>query len=259
MYNNILFQTSAGGITTITLNRPEVYNSLNEETCLELLGALNLCKGENTKVVVLTGNGKGFCSGQDIKQLIEQPNIKPSDIIRKTYNPLILAMRRLGKTIICKLNGVAAGAGCSLALACDMIIASEESFLSEAFIGIGLVPDSGSSYFITKLVSRNKVFELLALGNKISAVEGQKIGIINTVVPANILDKTVEEWAEKISNSPLKAIELIKNMLHNIDTKTLEEVLEMEAQMQDIAADTQDFKEGVKAFKEKRKPNFKGH
>ena len=87
MYNNILFQTSAGGITTITLNRPEVYNSLNEETCLELLGALNLCKGENTKVVVLTGNGKGFCSGQDIKQLIEQPNIKPSDIIRKTYNP----------------------------------------------------------------------------------------------------------------------------------------------------------------------------
>lgn len=258
MQKNILLTTSKDGITSISINRPDVYNSLDEETCIELLSAFKVCEQSDTRVVILTGIGKGFSSGQDLRAILEKPDLKPSELVKKTYNPLIQAMRDLPKPIICKLNGVAAGAGCSLALACDIIIASEDASMTEAFVNIGLVPDSGSSYFLPRILGRLKAFELLSLGTKLSAIEAEKIGLINKVVPAQLLTEAVETLAIQYLNSPLKAVGMIKKMLNKSYQITLAEALEMEAEFQDTAAATEDFKEGVLSFKEKRKPKFKG-
>ena len=178
--------------------------------------------------------------------------------LHKRYNPIIRAMRELPKPIIGKLNGVAAGAGCSLALACDMIIASEEASLIEVFINIGLVPDSGSSYFLPRLVGMAKAFELCALGSKVKAKEAVELGLINKAVPADQLEQTVNELANQFASAPTKAIGLIKKMLNKSATSSLEQMLDYEAYCQEIAGQTSDYKEGVKAFLEKRKPDFTG-
>ena len=164
----------------------------------------------------------------------------------------------MAKPVICRLNGVAAGAGCSLALACDYIIASEAAVLIEVFINIGLVPDSGSSYFLPQLVSYTKAFELASMGSKLTATEAEKIGIVNKVVPHEKLDEELIVILDYYKRAPTKAIGLIKKMLNKSYTSTLEEMLEYEAYCQDIASRTDDYKEGVTAFLEKRKPVFKG-
>src|SRR6187402_1276048 len=172
-----------GGVATITLNRPDVYNALNDEITFEMQDALKaVSKDENVRVVVLTGEGKAFCSGQDLKAASGDQKRSFFQSLHKRYNPIISAMRSLPKPIICRLNGVAAGAGCSLALACDMIIASEEATLIEVFINIGLVPDSGSSYFLPRLVSNAKAFELCSMGTRVKAKEAYDLGMINKVV-----------------------------------------------------------------------------
>jgi 2-(1,2-epoxy-1,2-dihydrophenyl)acetyl-CoA isomerase len=247
------------GIATITLNRPEVYNALNDEITFEIQDALKTAsRDEAVRVVVLTGEGKAFCSGQDLKA--SDPGKKRSflDSLHRRYNPIIRAMRLLPKPIICRLNGVAAGAGCSLALACDMIIASEEATLIEVFINIGLVPDSGSSYFLPRLIGYSKAFELCALGSKVKAAEAQVLGIINKVVPAVQLDEAVFELATQFAIAPTKAIGIIKKMLNKSTTSTLDEMLEYEAFCQETAGASHDHQEGVKAFLEKRKPQFAG-
>ncbi|HEY3402965.1 MAG TPA: enoyl-CoA hydratase-related protein [Ohtaekwangia sp.] len=249
----------AEGVATITLNRPEVYNALNDDITFELQDVFkSIAKNDTVRVVVLTGAGKAFCSGQDLKA---SGNEKRSFInsLHKRYNPIILAMRNLPKPIVCKLNGVAAGAGCSLALACDVIVASEEASLIEVFINIGLVPDSGSSYFLPRLVGMAKAFELCSMGNRVKAQEAFEMGLVNRVVPATKLDDTVVEYVQYFANAPTKAIGLIKKMLNRSGTSTLEEMLEYEAYCQEIAGNTNDYKEGVKAFLEKRKPDFKGN
>jgi 2-(1,2-epoxy-1,2-dihydrophenyl)acetyl-CoA isomerase len=246
------------GIATVTLNRPEVYNALNDEITFELQEALKaIGRDEAVRVVVLTGEGKAFCSGQDLKS---DPGKKRSflDSLHRRYNPIIRAMRSLPKPIICRLNGVAAGAGCSLALASDMIIASEEATLIEVFVNIGLVPDSGSSYFLPRLIGYAKAFELCALGNKVKATEALSLGIINKVVPALQLDGAVSELAAHFAKAPTKAIGIIKKMLNKSTTSTLEEMLEYEAYCQETAGASHDHQEGVKAFLEKRKPEFAG-
>ena len=181
------------------------------------------------------------------------------DSLYKRYNPIISAMRSLPKPIICRLNGVAAGAGCSLALACDMIIASEVATLIEVFINIGLVPDSGSSYFLPRLVGKAKAFELCSMGSKVSAADALQLGLVNRVVPAQQLDSVVKEYTDYFSTAPTKSIGLIKRMLEKSDTATLDEMLEYEAYCQEIAGTSKDYKEGVTAFLEKRKPDFKGN
>ncbi len=250
---------SVKGIATITLNRPEVYNALNDKITYELQDALRaVSKDDAVRVVVLAGAGKAFCSGQDLKAVAGEEKRSFMDSLHKRYNPIIMAMRSLPKPIICRLNGVAAGAGCSLALACDMIIASEEATLIEVFINIGLVPDSGSSYFLPRLVGMAKAFELCSMGSKVKANEALQLGLVNRVVPADQLDATVKEFADHFAQAPTKSIGLIKRMLEKSATANLNEMLEYEAYCQEIAGTSNDYKEGVAAFLEKRKAVFIG-
>ncbi|MFM8849100.1 MAG: enoyl-CoA hydratase/isomerase family protein [Cytophagales bacterium] len=250
---------TSNGVATITLNRPEVYNALNDAITYELQDVLKaVAKDDAVRVVVLTGAGKAFCSGQDLKDSASQGKRSFLESLHKRYNPIITAMRQLPKPIVCRLNGVAAGAGCSLALACDVIVASEEASLIEVFINIGLVPDSGSSYFLPRLVGMVKAFEMCTLGNKIAASEALKMGLVNKVTPASELDAAVKGYTDFYSKAPTKAIGLIKKMLNKSATTNLDEMLEYEAYCQEIAGATSDHKEGVQAFLEKRKPNFVG-
>jgi 2-(1,2-epoxy-1,2-dihydrophenyl)acetyl-CoA isomerase len=246
------------GVATITLNRPDVYNALNDGITYELQDALKaVAKDEQVRVVILTGEGKAFCSGQDLKAAAKE-NRSFMDSLNKRFNPIIRAMRSLQKPIVCKLNGVAAGAGCSLALACDLIVASEEATLIEIFVNIGLVPDSGSSYFLPRLVGMAKAFELCSMGSRVKAKEAFELGLINKVVPADQLDAATKEYTDYFAQAPTKAIGLIKKMLNKSATSSLDDMLEYEAYCQEIAGSSYDHKEGVTAFLEKRKAKFLG-
>jgi len=247
------------GVGTITLNRPDVYNALNDEITFEMQDAFKaVSKDEHVRVVVLTGEGKAFCSGQDLKAASGDQKRSFLQSLHKRYNPIINAMRSLPKPIVCRLNGVAAGAGCSLALACDVIVASEDATLIEVFINIGLVPDSGSSYFLPRLVGMAKAFEMCSMGTRIKASEAVAIGLINKAVSADQLDAAVKSYTDYFAAAPTKSIGLIKKMLNKSATSTLDEMLEYEAYCQEIAGSSHDYKEGVAAFLEKRKPEFLG-
>jgi 2-(1,2-epoxy-1,2-dihydrophenyl)acetyl-CoA isomerase len=257
-YSNLIV-TKEKGVCKISLNRPEVFNALNTQIKEELLDVFqSLSEDEAVRVVVLTGEGSAFCSGQDLKEALLIREEKYSDILRKYYQPLILNIQNLPLPIICQLNGIAAGAGCSLALACDMIIAADTAVLTELFIGIGLVPDAGSGYFLPRMAGRVKAFDLATMGTKISAQQALNMGLVNQVVTADRLDETVEEIVNYYTNAPTKTIGLIKKMLQKSYTMTLEEMLHYEAGLQDIASTTLDHQEGLKAFIEKRKPVFNG-
>ncbi len=257
MFQQLLYQVQ-DGVCTISLNRPEVFNALNVKLTHELHEAFAQATDDETvRVVVVTGSGDAFCSGADLKEAA-QGIASYSSEVRNRYNPIILAMRNMPKPIIGRINGVAAGAGCSLALACDILVASEESYLSEAFVGIGLVMDSGSSYFLPRLVSAAKAFELATTGAKIPAKEALELGMVNKVVPKAELDEAVNQYAAYYRHAPTVAVGLMKKMLNQSLQSSLQEMLEMEAQLQDAAGASRDHREGVMAFLEKRKPLFQG-
>ncbi len=259
MEYKFIIYASDNGVASVTLNRPEVYNALNDEITFELQDAFRQISADETiRVVVLSGSGKAFCSGQDLKGLGEHAGISFKEAIEKRYNPLIRLMRNLPKPVICKLNGIAAGAGCSLALACDLIVASAESSLVQAFVNIGLIPDSGSAYFLPRVVGMTKAFELAAMGTRLTANEALQIGMVNKVVPHDQLESATKVYVDYFRAAPTKAIGLIKKMLQKSGTSSLEEMLEYEAYCQEIAGHTADHTEGVKAFLEKRKPSFMG-
>ena len=243
----------------ITLNRPDVFNAFNDELSYALQDALKeATKNDEVRVVVLTGAGKAFCSGQDLKDIAQKENRSLRDSIDKRYNPMIRAMRAMPKPIICRLNGVAAGAGCSLALASDMIVASENASLIEIFINVGLVLDSGSSYFLPRVVGSQKAFELATMGSKVTAAQAFDWGMISKVVPPEELDNAVESVVSFYRNAPTKAVGLMKKMLNKSFNSDLDTMLEYEAFCQEIAGNSQDYREGVNAFNEKRKPEFQG-
>lgn len=254
-----ILYTVESGVATITLNRPDVFNAFNDQQSYELQDALKQAKRDaEVRVVILTGAGKAFCSGQDLKAIAQSENRSLSESLYKRYNPIIKAMRELPKPIVCRLNGVAAGAGCSLALASDMIIAAENASLIEVFVNVGLVLDSGSSYFLPRLVGSARAFELSTMGSKVSAQKALDWGMVNRVVPAEELDAAVEEVVAYYRQAPTKAIALMKTMLNKSFHSDLNTMLDYEAYCQEIAGRSDDYKEGVKAFNEKRKPEFKG-
>ncbi|OKL40671.1 enoyl-CoA hydratase-related protein [Pontibacter flavimaris] len=257
-YECLLYEVQ-DGVATITLNRPDVFNAFNDQQSYDLQDALKqVSRDENVRVVVLTGAGKAFCSGQDLKAIASASKRDLSESLEKRYNPIIRAMRNLPKPIICKLNGVAAGAGCSLALACDMVVASTAASMIEVFVNVGLVLDSGSSFFLPRVVGSLKAFELSTLGSKVSAEEALQLGMVNKVVAPEDLDTAVAELAARYAAGPTKAIGLMKKMLNKSFSSTLDEMLDYEAHCQKIAGNSEDYKEGVTAFNEKRKPQFKG-
>ncbi|MFY7848344.1 MAG: enoyl-CoA hydratase-related protein [Bacteroidia bacterium] len=257
-YTCILYQKT-DGVATITLNRADVFNAFNDAQSYELQDALKQAtRDPEVRVVVLTGAGKAFCSGQDLKAIAGAANRSLSDSLYKRYNPIIRAMREMPKPIICRLNGVAAGAGCSLALACDMIVAAENASLIEVFVNVGLVLDSGSSYFLPRVVGSARAFELATMGNKVSAQQALEWGMINRVCPAENLDEEVKKLTDYYAAAPTKAIGLMKKMLNKSSHSDLDTMLDYEAYCQEIAGRSEDYREGVTAFNEKRKPGFKG-
>ena len=257
-FSCILYEKN-GSIANISLNRPDVFNAFNDEQSYELQDALKQASRDaEVRVIVLTGAGKAFCSGQDLKAIAESKNRSLSESLYKRYNPIIKAMREMPKPIICRLNGVAAGAGASLALACDFIIASEHASLIEVFINVGLVPDSGSSYFLPRAVSPARAFELATMASKVTAQQALEWGMINRVVSAEQLDAEVENVANYYAKAPTQAVGMIKKMLNKANYSDLDTMLQYEAWCQEIAGRIHDYKEGVAAFNEKRKPDFKG-
>lgn len=258
MFKNLLLDIN-NGVATLTLNRPDVFNAFNDEMSYELQDALKqIDKDKSVRVVVLTGAGKAFCSGQDLKAALAAGNRSFMESLHKRYNPIIRAMRHMPKPIICKLNGVAAGAGCSLALASDLIIASEHASLIEVFINVGLVLDSGSSYFLPRLVGSTKAFEFATQATKISATEAERLGMVNKVVRPEDLDAEVKKLTDYYATAPTKAIGLIKKLLNKSFHSDLDTMLDYEAYCQEIAGSSKDNKEGTAAFIEKRKPVFVG-
>ncbi|NBV13280.1 MAG: 2-(1,2-epoxy-1,2-dihydrophenyl)acetyl-CoA isomerase [Sphingobacteriia bacterium] len=258
MYQTLLFQIEEN-ICTITLNRPDRFNAFNEEMSKEFMDALKLAeKDVEVRVIIITGAGKAFCSGQDLKDISGQKR-SLADSIERRYNPMIRKVTGIEKPIICRLNGVAAGAGASLAMACDMIIASTDAALLQAFVNIGLVPDSGSSFFLPRLVGRQKAFEIAALGDKINAQQAFDLGLINYLVSPEELDAQVLLYSKRFAAAATKAVGLIKRMLNRSFESTLDDMLEMEKYCQEIAGNSNDYREGVAAFNEKRKPLFTGN
>jgi 2-(1,2-epoxy-1,2-dihydrophenyl)acetyl-CoA isomerase len=258
MYQNLLYQVQ-DGICTITLNRPEVYNALSTALIEEIMQAFTQAGNDETvRVVVLTGTGeKAFCSGADLKGGMAGGG-SLGESLRKFYNPMILSIRHLQKPVVCRLNGIAAGAGCSLALACDVIIAADNAKMSQIFVSIGLIIDAGSSFFLPRLIGSQKAFELASTGRIVEAKECFELGLVNKVVPTSELDITVETMAKIYAKAPTQAVGLIKKVLNQSYHSTLEEMLELEATHQDLAGKTQDFVEGVTAFLQKRPTNFQG-
>lgn len=249
-----------GGVARITLNRPEVFNSFNREMALALQETLDNCATDETvRAIVLTGNGKAFCAGQDLKE-VTTPELHPGfrTILDEHYGPIITRLRNLEKPVIAAVNGVGAGAGANIALACDVIIAREEASFIQAFSKIGLIPDSGGTYFLPRIIGFQKALALAMLGDKVSAKDAEAMGMIYKAVPSTEYDAFVDKMAAKLANMPTKALGLIKKAFNASMTNDLEAQLLLESDLQIIASETEDYEEGVTAFIEKRKPNYKG-
>ncbi len=246
-----------GAVLTITLNRPEVLNALNIAVHAGLAAALGEAADPEVRAVVVTGAGRGFCVGQDLTEF----RGAAGDIgghLERTYHPNIRAIRALEKPVIAAVNGPAAGAGLSLACACDLRIAADSASFIPAFVGIGLVPDSGGSFFIARLLGAARAFEWMTRNRRLSAEEARAWGLVSEVVPADSLASTVAELAATYAGAPTRAIGMTKQLFDNAGTATLEEQLTLEAKLQAAATQTEDFGEGVAAFLEKRPASFGG-
>jgi 2-(1,2-epoxy-1,2-dihydrophenyl)acetyl-CoA isomerase len=246
-----------GSVLTITLNRPDVLNAFNRAMHEALAAALREARAPDVRAVVITGAGRGFCVGQDLTEFREAAG-DIADRLRSTYHPNILAINRLEKPVIAAVNGAAAGAGLSFACACDLRLAADSATFVPAFVNIGLIPDSGGTYFITRLLGYARAFEWLCSGRRLSAAEAHAWGVVSEVVEDADLAARVADVARTFAELPTLGIGMTKRLLQHASTAALEEQLEREAQLQSAATQSEDFREGVAAFLEKRPPRFTG-
>jgi 2-(1,2-epoxy-1,2-dihydrophenyl)acetyl-CoA isomerase len=246
-----------GAVLTITLNRPDVLNAFNAAMHKALAAALKEAVDPEVRAVVVTGAGRGFCVGQDLNEFREAARDIAAHL-RGNYHPNVLAIRRLEKPVIAAVNGAAAGAGLSFACVCDIRIAADSATFVPAFINIGLIPDSGGSYFVTRLLGYSRAFEWMTSGRKLSAAEAHGWGLVSEVVEDERLAGRAGELAAELAAMPTRGVAMTKRLFDRALTSTLDEQLEFEAQLQSAATQTDDFKEGVAAFLEKREPKFTG-
>lgn len=258
-YSTILYQVS-DGVAILTLNRPEVLNALTEKMAHELMDALKRAERDaQVRCLLLTGAGRGFCSGQDLGDMQQrEPGELISDHLRRGYNRLVTQMTGLEKPIIGAINGVAAGAGCGVALAADVRIASEQASFMLAFSRVGLVPDSGVTWLLPRLVGYARAYMMAISAEKIPAAAALAWGMVNEVTPHDQLMEISLAWARRLAAGPTRAFGLTKRAMLAGWNKTLPEALEYEALLQDIAGSSHDFLEGVSAFLTKRPPEFRG-
>lgn len=245
-----------GGVQTITLNRPEKLNAFTQTLHRELQAALEEARDPAVRAVVITGAGRGFSAGQDLTEFGEAGDI--ATMLRATYHVNVLAIRSLEKPVIAAVNGVCAGAGLSLASACDIRIASDAAFFVPGFVGIGLIPDSGGTHFLQRLLGTPRAFEWMTSNRRLTAAEAHAWGLVTEVVEADSFATRVAERAAELAAAPTRAIALTKRLYDEAGTSTLQEQLEREAVAQAEAAGTKDFREGVTAFVEKREARFSG-
>jgi 2-(1,2-epoxy-1,2-dihydrophenyl)acetyl-CoA isomerase len=259
MSTDTVLRETGDGVLTLTLNRPDALNSFTVEMKEALLAALkDASRDKEVRAIILTGAGRAFSAGQDLKER-QGPDVADLGTeLRLRYNPIIVAMRRLEKPIVGAINGVAAGAGISVALACDIVLASENATFIEAFTRVGLVPDTGSTWFLPRLVGKAKAAEMMLTAEPVDATTAANIGLINRVVPADKLMEEAHALAAKLAKSAPIALALTKRALKRSFEMTLEQALDYEAQLQSIAGRSSDHKEGVAAFVEKRPASFKG-
>jgi len=257
-----VLSTRQGAVVTLTLNRPEVLNALNRQTTQALTAALEAA-GQDPEVgaIILTGAGRAFCAGADLRDVAARAQAGQTDLgedLRANYAPMIRAIRACPRPVIAALNGTAAGAGLSLALACDLRIAAAGAQLIVVFVRVGLVPDAGSLFFLTRMLGLSKATELAMTGDPLTAEEGEKLGLISAVVPAEQLMPTAVARANGLAAGPRRTYALIKRGIERALARDLEQVMELESQLQALAAATPDAQEGIRAFAEKRKPLFRG-
>ena len=248
--------TRDGAVQTITLNRPDKMNAFTRALHVALKDALKEARDPEVRAVVITGAGWGFCAGQDLTEFGEAGDVGAA--LRETYHPNVLAIRALEKPVIAAVNGACAGAGLSFACACDIRIAADNASFVPGFIGIGLIPDAGGTYFIHRLLGASRAFEWMSSNRRLSAAEAHAWGIVSEVVEGDALRARAAELASVYAALPTRGIGMTKRLFDHADTATLEEQLEHEAQLQAAATQTDDFREGVAAFLEKREPRFSG-
>tara|TARA_Y100000589_G_scaffold136678_1_gene130744 strand:- start:180 stop:950 length:771 start_codon:yes stop_codon:yes gene_type:complete len=247
-------------VAVLTLNRPEKYHSFVKEMALALQSELDACNNDsNIRCIVITASGKAFCAGQDLSEAIDSKGPGLKKIVDEHYNPIIRKIRNIEKPIIAAVNGVAAGAGASIALACDIVIAKKSAVFVQAFSKIGLIPDSAATFFLPRLIGVQKAAGLMMTGEPITAEDAHKIGMIYKYVDDDKFDDEINLFSEKISKMPTKGLGLTKRLLNSSFNNNLEEQLTDELNAQIIAGKTNDYNEGVNAFLAKRKPNFKGN
>lgn len=247
------------GVCEIRLNRPHVFNSFNRSMALELQKALDECVlNDEVRAIVLTGEGKAFCAGQDLAEAIDPEGPELQTIVRDHYNPIIERIRAIEKPVIAAVNGVAAGAGANIALACDMTIAKKSASFIQAFSKIGLIPDSGGTYFLPRIIGMQKALALMLTGDKITAEQAEQMNMIYKAVDDEEFEEEVRSFAENIASMPTRGLALTKKAVNASFANNLSEQLALEEMLQTEAGLTYDFREGVNAFIEKRKPIFKG-